>query len=113
MKPVEDETIKALANFHRMKVLQLMNESNKTFTFTDIQKMLKLDKGSVTFHVKLLLKAGLIANIYERKMESNPRVYSYYTLTSFGAFALDVFRQLQQKKPTIPQRQAAIHTIQA
>src|SRR5467141_2747809 len=100
MKP-EDETLTALANPDRLKVLQLMNESHKPFTFTDIQKTLKLKKGSVTFHVKSLLKAGLIANNYERKVESNPRVYSYYTLSSYGAFALDLYRQLQQKKTAV------------
>jgi len=99
----EDETLTALANPDRLKVLQLMNENHKPFTFTDIQKALKLKKGSVTFHVKSLLKAGLIANIYERKVESNPRVYSYYTLTSYGGFALDLYKQLQQQKKTAVQ----------
>lgn len=111
MKPVEDETLTALANPERLKILQVMNEDHKTFTFTGIQKALKLKKGSVTFHVKSLLKAGLIANIYERKVESNPRVYSYYTLTSYGAFALDMYKQLQQKKITTPPRQVAVHTV--
>jgi len=94
----EDETLTALANPDRLKVLQLMNENHKPFTFTDIQKALKLKKGSVTFHVKSLLKAGLIANIYERKVESNPRVYSYYTLTSYGGFALDLYKQLHSRR---------------
>jgi len=99
----EDETLTALANPDRLKLLQLMNENHRPFTFTDIQRSLKLKKGSVTFHVKSLLKAGLIANIYERKVESNPRVYSYYTLTSYGSFALDLYRQLQQQKKTAVQ----------
>jgi len=99
----EDETLTALANPDRLKLLQLMNENHRPFTFTDIQRALKLKKGSVTFHVKSLVKAGLIANIYERKVESNPRVYSYYTLTSYGSFALDLYRQLQQQKKTAVQ----------
>ena len=111
MKP-EDETLTALANLDRLKMLQLMNENHKPFTFTDFQKALKLKKGSVTFHVKSLLKAGLIANIYERRVESNPRVYSYYTLTSYGAFALDVYKQLQQhKKPATSLRPITVHAV--
>lgn len=94
----ESETYKALSNRDRLKLLLLMRENRKAFTFTDIQKALKLQKASVTLHVKSLLKAGLIANIYERKIQSNPRAYSYYTLTSYGAFALDFHKQLQQKK---------------
>jgi predicted transcriptional regulator len=82
----EDKTLTAIANLDRLKVLQLMNETHKPFTFTDIQKALKLKKGSVTFHVKSLLKAGLISNIYERKVESTlgstPTTHSLRTVAS-------------------------------
>jgi len=109
---LEDETLNALANPDRLKILHTMSDNQKPFTFTDIQRALKLKKGSVTFHVKSLLKAGLIANIYERKVESNPRVYSYYTLTSYGAFALDMYRQLQQRKKLATQpRQLTVHAV--
>ena len=111
---LEDETLSALANTDRLKLLQTMQENHRPFTFTDIQKTLKLKKGSVTAHLKSLVRAGLIANIYERKAESNPRVYSYYTLTSYGAFAWDMYKQLQhQKKLAAPPTQMQIHTTRS
>ncbi len=103
---IEDEAVKALASSHRRKILETMREGDRTFT--DIQESLRLDKGSLTYHVKTLVKAGLLANIYERRTESNPRVYSYYKLTSFGAFALDLYRQLRELRPNLQQEQVPV-----
>ena len=106
---IEDEAVKALASSQRRKILEVMHEGDRTFT--DIQEALRLDKGSLTYHMKTLVKAGLLANIYERRTESNPRVYSYYKLTSFGAFALDLYRQLRERRPALRQEQIAVTNL--
>ena len=101
----EQEALRALANPHRLKIIEMLSGSDKAFT--EIQRAVGLEKGSLTYHMKDLVKAGLVANIYERKVESNPRVYSYYALTSFGAFTRDMYRQLKERGPALRQQKIA------
>jgi predicted transcriptional regulator len=93
---LKEKAIEAIANKERRNILYLLDNADKNFT--EIQTELRVDKSSLTYHMKKLVSLGLVANIYERRANSKPRVHSYYKLTSFGNYVADWYRAFMTKK---------------
>ncbi|MGA2385202.1 MAG: winged helix-turn-helix domain-containing protein [Candidatus Bathyarchaeia archaeon] len=72
--------IVALDNPTRQAILVLLSQC-PDFSFTEIQKTLGLEKHALTFHLKKLFAAALIA----RRLEAGTHKYSYYTVTPLGS----------------------------
>jgi predicted transcriptional regulator len=87
---LKEKALEAIASDIRRRILHLLESGDRSFT--EIQTTVELNKGSLNYHMKGLLRSGLVTNIYERRAASSPRLYSYYKLTSFGAYALDWYK---------------------
>ena len=93
---LKETALGSIANEKRREILYLLEKGDKSFS--EIQSALKMDKGSLTYHMKDLVRAGVAANIYERRGgNSNARLYSFYKLTSFGAYVLDWYSAFNEK----------------
>lgn len=100
---LKEKALEAIASEIPRRILHLLESGDRSFT--EVQTTLKLDKGSLNYHMKGLVRSGLVTNIYERRAASSPRLYSYYTLTSFGAYALDWYKTFKvpstEPKPVV------------
>ena len=98
---LKERALETITNEKRREILRLLEKGDKSFS--EIQSALKMDKGSLTYHMKELVHAGLAANIYERRASasssssSNARFYSFYKLTSFGAYVTDWYKAFNEK----------------
>jgi DNA-binding transcriptional ArsR family regulator len=54
------EQLKALGHPLRLKVLQALGETDRPLTNRDLAELIGVDPGHLHFHVRMLLKAGLI-----------------------------------------------------
>lgn len=71
------EIVKSLANPDRIKILKLLY--NEPRTFTRLKELTKLESSSLSHHLKLLLRVGLLTH---KNLESG------YALTSRGRFLI-------------------------
>jgi len=108
---LKEKALEAIANEKRRKVLHLLEDGDKNFT--EIQKTLGVDKSSLMYHIKKLVSRGLVANIYERRAQFDSRCYSYYKLTSFGAYVMDWYRVFEEKPIKSEQRKTLIARAKA
>jgi len=92
---LKERAFEAIANEKRRKVLHLLEDGDKNFT--GIQRTSGMDKSSLMYHIKKLVSLGLAANIYERGTQPDYRCYSYYKLTSFGAYVMDWYMAFEGK----------------
>ena len=56
----EPEQLKALGHPLRLKVLQVLGDSDVPLTNRDLAERLSVDPGHLHFHVRMLHRAGLI-----------------------------------------------------
>lgn len=92
--------ISALADRTREKILFTLTVRDSSYT--ELRKSLKIPKGSLTHHLKTLMKAGLVRN-YSKERLSGP-FDSFYTITDFGRNLLEaIVNSFQpiETKPTI------------
>jgi len=82
------QLIAALDNPTRQAILTLLSEYGE-LSFTEIQKTLDLQKLTLNFHLKKLLKVSLIAR--QIKKEAGNQKYSHYTTTPLGSQILTSF----------------------
>ena len=54
------EQLKALGHPLRLKVLQVLNDSDRPLTNRELAQSLAVDPGHLHFHVRMLHRAGLI-----------------------------------------------------
>ncbi|HEX4679212.1 MAG TPA: winged helix-turn-helix domain-containing protein [Gaiellaceae bacterium] len=68
------EQLKALGHPLRLKVLQVLGESEKPMTNRELAASLSVDPGHLHFHVRMLYRAGLIelANVAGREKPYRP-----------------------------------------
>jgi DNA-binding transcriptional ArsR family regulator len=57
------EQLKALGHPLRLRVLELLGENDEELTNRELAQRLKVDPGHLHFHVRTLLKAGLIERV--------------------------------------------------
>jgi DNA-binding MarR family transcriptional regulator len=57
------EQLKALGHPLRLRVLELLGENDEQLTNRELAKRLEVDPGHLHFHVRTLLKAGLIRRV--------------------------------------------------
>ncbi len=60
---------------------------NDNLSFTELQKSTRLDKNSLYYKIKKLIKSGIIVNYYQKREDTSE--YSFYKITSFGKKILD------------------------
>jgi DNA-binding HxlR family transcriptional regulator len=77
--------IGALADRTRERILFILTIRDSSYT--ELQRTLKIRKGSLTHHLKGLMKAGLVRN-YSKERLSGP-FDSFYTITDFGRDLLE------------------------
>lgn len=86
MKKNSDEqimTAKAFATLSDKTSLDIANRlKNDDLSFTELQKSTNLDKNSLYYKIKNLIKSGIIVNYYQKR--KNTSEYSFYQITSFG-----------------------------
>ncbi|MDG6995985.1 MAG: winged helix-turn-helix transcriptional regulator [Nitrososphaerota archaeon] len=62
---LKEMALETIMNEKRRDILHVLEKRDKSFS--EIQSGLKMDKGSLTYHMKELVRGGLAANIYERR----------------------------------------------
>jgi predicted transcriptional regulator len=98
MSPKE-RALDTIANEKRREIILLLEKEGDR-SLSEIQTFLGVDKGTLTYQMKELVKAGLVANMYERRtgsMATNARLHSYYKLTSFGEYVMDWYRSFSKR----------------
>ena len=90
--------ISALADRTRERILFILTIRDSSYT--ELQRTLKIRKGSLTHHLKGLMKAGLVRN-YSKERLSGP-FDSFYTITDFGRNLLDAIANSFQPIETEP-----------
>ena len=80
--PEINRALDALGQENRRKII-LFILKKKNMSFSDLIEYTELNSSTLNFHLKELMKAGLINNYYS-KSENPGRKYSYYELTDFG-----------------------------
>lgn len=90
-------TIKAISTLSDKTALNIV-ELLKThdLSFSQIQKIINIDKGTLSYHIKKLLKSALIVNYYQKKEGTNE--YSFYQLTGFAKDLLDNISKINPDK---------------
>jgi len=82
--------LKAIADETRMKILNEL-EGKDGKTFVDLKNELSLLDATLARHLKALISATLVSHVYERnRRQDNPRCYSYYEITRFGRYLLNI-----------------------
>ena len=74
------KALSILSDENSRNVVELLKEED--LSFSEIRKKLDLEKGTLSYHIKKLIKCGIIVNYYQKKLDSNE--YSFYQLTSFA-----------------------------
>ncbi len=74
-------SLKGISNKSRFSLIAAMSGLEE-MSFTEIRKMLNLEKNTVTSHLKKLELGGLVQNYFKKKEDS--REYSFYTITTRG-----------------------------
>jgi DNA-binding transcriptional ArsR family regulator len=90
--------ITALADQTRERILLAL--AIRDCSYTELQKALKIRKGSLTHHLKRLMKAGLVRN-YSKGRLARP-FDSFYTTTSFGKDLLEAIMKSFQPIELVP-----------
>ena len=75
---------KAMEGFAKQEgraIVMILAEKGE-LSFKQLAKFISMNPGTLNYHLKLLLNAGLLANHY-KKVESTDE-YSFYQLTEFG-----------------------------
>ena len=80
--PEINRALDALGQENRRKIISVIINKKK-MSFSDLNEYIELNSSTLNFHLKELMKAGLINNYYS-KSENPDRKYSYYELTDFG-----------------------------
>ena len=65
----------------RRQILEILSRE-KAVSFKSITGLLGVEKAALAYHLRILKKAGLIENFYDRIEDS--RSHSYYKLTAFS-----------------------------
>jgi len=77
----------ALSDVTRMRILlALYSSKDHMLSFNELKEALGLRSGGLNYHLKLLLDAGLIENVLERR----GRKISHYRLTDKGVKVLKI-----------------------
>ena len=62
--------------------LSLLLIDKGPLSFSEITKILKMEKSSISNHLKILETGGILQNYLEKN--ENTREYSYYKITEYG-----------------------------
>ena len=107
MKKNPDEQImsaKAFATLSDKTSLDIANRvEDDDLSFTELQKSTNLDKNSLYYKIKKLIKSGIIVNYYQKR--ENTSEYSFYKITSFGKRILKQLEIPPTKKRTTTEKQ--------
>ena len=71
----------ALANKTRRDIFELLLES-PSLSFNQIMKTMNIERASLAYHLKMLTKADLINNFYDKRPDIKD--HSYYEISNFG-----------------------------
>ena len=74
--------LSALSQENRQNIVMFLIYNNK-MSFSDLMKNTNLNSSTLSFHLKTLMQASLIDNLYI-KSDNPDKEYSYYELTEFG-----------------------------
>ena len=72
----------ALSHEGRFKLLVTVSSANNPTSFSELEKMLKMNPNTLSYHLNTLVNAGLLTNYYSKKKSG--RNYSMYKLTERG-----------------------------
>ena len=65
----------------RRQILEILSRE-KAVSFKSLTRLIGVEKAALAYHLRILKKAGLIENFYDRI--ENSRSHSYYKLTAFS-----------------------------
>ncbi|MFC1786754.1 winged helix-turn-helix domain-containing protein [Halobacteriota archaeon] len=89
--------ISAIDNDVRQAIVVSLSKHNE-LSFTELLNKLKIEKGSLSNHLKKLMKGSLVEHYFRH--EFNEDKYSYYGITSFGECFVDaLFQSLEPPQP--------------
>lgn len=98
------QPIKALTDETRRKILLSLLETD-AFSYSQIQNVFQIKKGTLNHHLHILVSAGLIRN-FSIKTLGNP-YNSYYAITNFGRKFIEGLHQTLETKKA---RRTITHT---
>lgn len=113
-KNLDEQTIvaKAFATLSDKTSLDIANRlKNNDLSFTELQKSTNLDKNSLYYKIKKLIKSGIVVNYYQKR--ENTSEYSFYKITSFGKKRLEQLEIPTKKKRIVPVEQKEIYDLWA
>lgn len=101
--------IEALDSDIRRKIL-IYIEMKKALAYSDLIKILDLGKGSLNYHLKILISSGLIRNYVEKNNETG--YSSYYEVSQLGRAVIDgLFSAFKPVKKTQQEPASSTTTI--
>lgn len=89
------QPIKALTDETRRKILLSLLEKD-AISYSQIQNVFQIKKGTLNHHLHILVSAGLVRN-FSIRTPGNP-YNSYYTITDFGRKFIEGLRQTLEPK---------------
>jgi len=115
MKKNPDEQIMAAKAFATLSDKTSLDIANRVegddLSFTELQKSTNLDKNSLYYKIKKLIKSGIVVNYYQKR--ENTSEYSFYKITSFGKRILKQLEIPPTKKRTVTEKQEEIYDLWA
>ena len=88
-----------------MKILDELGETDGK-TFVDLKNKFSLLDATLTRHLKALISSNLVSNIYARnRNQGNPRCYSYYEITVFGRYLLEIIGHALENEKIVKLRE--------
>jgi predicted transcriptional regulator len=90
----------ALANKTRRHIFELLLDS-PSLSFNQIMKIMNIDRAALAYHLKILKKAELINNFYDKRQ--NIKDHSYYEISEFGKRISEVLLEKVDKTMKLEQ----------
>lgn len=90
-------TAKALSTLSDKTAMEILYRlKDNDLSFSEIQKSLNIDKGTLSYHIKKLIKAGVTVNYYQKR--KNSKEYSFYQLTQFAKDLIKKFDLIPEER---------------
>jgi len=83
-------TSRALSNSNRVKILLALYKK-ETISFNELANLINISSPTLTFHLSILLEAGLVSNTMTNPGLSPTRAFSFYEITEKGEKLLEMF----------------------
>jgi len=85
----------ALAHKTRRLIFELLLD-NPSLSFNQIMKKINIERASLAYHLRILSKAGLINNFYDKRQ--GIKDHSYYEISAFGKnISKELFEKVEHK----------------